>query len=115
MISEYNQSNLYLAVTLAREKDKYPILHDRITRNVGDIQNDAHTLFYSLKMAMSKHQADLISETTLAMSSLQMEVHDNMPLVREYVYQLHVLSLQVLDLSGKIDKVKLLTLFISSE
>jgi hypothetical protein len=34
-----------------------------------------------------------------------------MPLVREYVYQLHTLSQQVLDLSGKIDKEKLLRMF----
>jgi hypothetical protein len=114
-ISEYNQSNLFLAelvrLTVAREQDKYPVLHDRITRNVGEIVDDAHTLFYSLKIEMAKRQTGLLAETTLAMSSLQLEVQDNMPLVREYVYQLHTLSQQVLDLSGKIDKDKLLRLF----
>jgi hypothetical protein len=116
-ISEYNQSNLFLAelvrLTVAREQDKYPVLHDRITRNVGEIVDDAHTLFYSLKIEMAKRQTGLLAETTLAMSSLQLEVQDNMPLVREYVYQLHTLSQQVLDLSGKIDKEKLLRLFRS--
>ena len=114
-ISEYNHSNLFPAelvrLTVAREQEKYPLLHDRITRNVGEIVGDAHTLFYSLKIEMAKRQAGLLAETTQAMSSLQLEVQDNMPLVREYVYQLHTLSQQVLDLSGKIDKEKLLKLF----
>jgi hypothetical protein len=59
---------------------------------------------------MAKRQTGLLSETTLAMSSLKVEIQDNMPLVREYAYQLHTLSQQVLDLSRKIDKEKLLKL-----
>jgi hypothetical protein len=62
-------------------------------------------------MEMAKRQAGLLAETMQAMSSLQLEIEDNMPLVREYIYQLHTLSQQVLDLSGKIDKDKLLQLF----
>ncbi len=79
---------------------------------MGEIQEgDAHTLFYTLKMEMAKRQASLFSETMQAISYLQLEVQDNMPLVREYVYQLHTLSQQVLYLSGKIDKEKFLQLF----
>jgi hypothetical protein len=40
-----------------------------------------------------------------------MEVQDNMPLVKKYVYQPYILSQQVLDLSVKIEKEKLLILF----
>jgi hypothetical protein len=114
-ISEYNHSNLFLAelvrLTVAREQEKYPLLYDRITCNVGEIQGDAHTLFYTLKMEMAKRQAGQLAETKQAMSSLQLEVQDNMPLVREYVYQLHTVSQQVLDLSENILKEKLLTMF----
>jgi hypothetical protein len=52
-ITEYNQSNLFLAelvrLTVAREQEKYPLLDDRITRNVSEIQGNAHTLFFHLK------------------------------------------------------------------
>jgi hypothetical protein len=60
---------------------------------------------------MAKRQSGSLAEATQAMSTLKLEVQDNMPLVREYVYQLHTLSQQVLDLSGKIDKKRLLKLF----
>jgi hypothetical protein len=36
-------------------------------------------------MEMAKRQAGLLAETTQAMSSLQLEIEDKMPLVREYV------------------------------
>jgi hypothetical protein len=45
---------------VARKQDKYTLLHDRITRNLGEIQDDARTLFYSLKIEMAKRQAPLL-------------------------------------------------------
>jgi hypothetical protein len=96
-ICDYNQANLFLASvirkTVSKEQALFPLLHQYITNNTHQIENDAHTLLYAVKREMSHTQKTLSSRVNNEMQQLQITVDGTLPLIRPYISKLHASSI----------------------